>query len=147
MAFDLPSLRIVCMRCPAHATLLLVEFEAYEDSVLVWCECHGEHMLAVLSGELLRRNELRDAVAGIVTVPMQALRMLSREQAAERRKESMRLMSMAAKRVEAFDHFLASPAGPDVEPREWKRSYQGQWADDSTNPSTVTAPTSSKVER
>ena len=109
MAFDLSDLRIVCMRCPAHATLLLVEFEAYQDDVLVWCECHGEHMLAVLSGELLRRHELRDSHTGAIAVPMQALRMLSREQAAERRGETRRLLSMLSKRLEAFDHFIASP--------------------------------------
>jgi hypothetical protein len=56
MAFDLSKLRVVCMRCPAVATLLLVEFEAWQDAVMVWCECHGEHLLAEVDG---RRHRLR----------------------------------------------------------------------------------------
>lgn len=107
--FPLEQLRIICMRCPAEATLLLVEFEAYQDSVLIWCECHGEHALGTVDAEVLRRLDFRDPATGTVNIPMHQLR-ISREDVVGRRSSDERLLSMLTKRLEAFNHFLSVSA-------------------------------------
>lgn len=109
MAFDLSKLRVICMRCPAVATLFLVELEAYQDAVLIWCECHDEHVLAVVDGNVLHGDKMRDPATGHVNLNMQALRLLDRDEVQRRHEETMHVFGMVSKRLEAFRHFLAVP--------------------------------------
>lgn len=120
MAFDLSKLHVVCMRCPAVATLLLVEMEAYRDSILIWCECHGEHVLGSVRGETITKARKLTPVAEPVRISMQSMERIEREEAMTLRADTHAQLSMASKRIEALDHFLGAPKSepePDPEPR------------------------------
>lgn len=41
----LDPVRVVCTKCPAVATVHHQEAMPFEDALLLWAECHGEHVL------------------------------------------------------------------------------------------------------
>lgn len=119
MAFDLSQLVVVCMRCPANATLLLVEMEAWHDSILIWCECHGEHVLGHVRGEAIAKARKMAPAGEPVRISLQGMVRYSRLEALELQTRTQETLTMAAKRLEAVNHFLASKdvKQPDPEPR------------------------------
>lgn len=56
-AFEVP--RIVCMKCPAVARVVLAETEAYSDSLFVVVECHGERIIGHLRGARIVQSKER----------------------------------------------------------------------------------------
>lgn len=102
--FELP--RIVCIRCPAVATVHFVEVEAYADSVLVWCECHGEHVFACIDGEALYAHRTHHA-DGLV---MSGLRTIPHDDLERRFVETERTLEMLSKRADALQRFMKVPA-------------------------------------
>lgn len=108
MAFDLSKLVVVCMRCPANATLLLVEMEAWHDSILIWCECHGEHVLGAVRGRDIRAARTITPATEPVRISMQSMERISREEAQQDRAQAEQQLAMVTKRLEALNHFLAT---------------------------------------
>lgn len=116
MAFDLSKLVVVCMRCPANATLLLVEMEAYRDVILIWCECHGEHVLAALRGETITKARKQTPAGEPVRIGMQSMERIERDEAQRMRVEAQEYFLAAGKRLEALNHFLATEDALQPEP-------------------------------
>jgi hypothetical protein len=99
--FDPSSVRIVCMKCPAVATIHFIEIEEIADCLIVLASCHERRILARIDSEFIAKLNGQ----GDTTVAFEWLRPIDNIQ--ERRDETEVEMLRLANRLAMYDRYLA----------------------------------------